>query len=182
MKSWLVVALAVTACRPKPNAMVNEPLYDNPGHRAELFEATLRMLDEHPDYVDELTRLTLRHPKTLQRQFEATARYLADDDVARLHARALVANPRGLERLTIETFDAAEDNPSAQRAIVDAVQQRSEFVATAFVNRPRDFESLMKSMLPKAWASEETKPIMEKVMEQISNPQLAARRSWRPKK
>ena len=182
MKSWLVIALLATACRTNQNAIAHEPLYADPGQRAELFEATLRMLDEHPDYVDELARLTLRHPKTLQRQFEATARALDDDDVARLYARALVAHPRGLERLTIETFDAAQDDASAQRAIVDAVQQRSEFIATAFVNRPRDFESLMKSMLPKAWASEETKPVMEKVMEQIANPQLAARRSWRPKK
>lgn len=141
-----------------------------------MFEATLRILDEHPDYVDELTRLTLRHPKTLKRQFEATARVLADDDVARLNAQALVANPRGLEQLTIETFDAAVDNAPAQRAIVDAVQQRSDFIATAFVTRPRDFESLMKSMLPKAWASEETKPVMKKVMEQIANPAAAARR------
>lgn len=182
MKCWLLIALLATACRTKQTTIANERLYDDPGQRAELFEATLRMLDEHPDYIDELTRLTLRHPKTLQRQFEATARALADDDVARLNAQALVANPRGLERLTIETFDAAKDKAPAQRAIVDAVQQRSEFVATAFVNRPRDFESLMKSMLPKAWASEETKPVLENVLEQIANPQAAARRAWRPKK
>jgi hypothetical protein len=37
-------------------------------------------------------------------------------------------------------------------------------------------------MLPKAWASEETKPIMQRVMLQITNPQVAARRSWRPKR
>lgn len=176
MKCWLVIALLATACRTKQTTVGSERLYDDPGHRAEMFEATLRILDEHPDYVDELTRLTLRHPKTLKRQFEATARVLADDDVARLNAQALVANPRGLEQLTIETFDAAVDNAPAQRAIVDAVQQRSDFIATAFVTRPRDFESLMKSMLPKAWASEETKPVMKKVMEQIANPAAAARR------
>lgn len=182
MKSWLVVALLATACSTKQKITASDLTSNDPGRRAEALDAMLRAMDEHPEYVDELVRLTLRHPNTLKRQFEALARASSDDDVARLNAKALVANPRGLERLTIETFDAAQASDSAQRAIVDAVQQRSDFVATAFVNRPRDFESLMKSMLPKAWASEETKPIMEKVMEQITNPQVAARNSWRPKR
>lgn len=182
MKYWLIAALVATACNTKQKAVATDEMYDDPGRRAEMLEATLRVMDEHPEYVDEMVRLTLRHPKTLKRQFEATARALSDDDVARMNAQALVAHPRGLERVMIETLDAAKEKPAAQRAIVDAMQQRSDVAAQMLVDRPKELGSISRSILQKAWANEDTKEILTQVIEQVQNPKAAARNSWRPKR
>lgn len=147
-----------------------------------MLEATLRVMDEHPEYVDEMVRLTLRHPKTLKRQFEATARALSDEDVARVNAEALVDHPRGLERVQIATLDAAKDKPKARRAIVDAMQQRSDIAADMLVDQPKELGSISKSILTKAWQKGETKEILEKTLEAVKDPKAAARNSWRPKK
>lgn len=182
MKYWLIAALAATACHAKQKAVATDEMYSDPGRRAEMLEATLRVMDEHPEYVDEMVRLTLRHPKTFKRQFEATARALSDDDVARMNAQALVAHPRALERVMIETLDAAKDKPAAQRAIVDAIQQRSDLAATMLVERPAELGSISRSLLQKAWASGNTRAILKQVIEQVQNPKAAARNSWRPKR
>ena len=182
MKSWLVVALLATACSTKQKTTATDKMYDDPGRRTEMIEATLRVFDEHPEYVDDMVRLTLRHPKTLKRQFEATARALSDDDVARMNAEALVQHPRGLERVQIATLDAAQDKPKARRAIVDAMQQRSDLAADMLVENPKELGSISKSILTKAWEKGETKEILEKTLEAVKDPKAAARKSWRPKR
>src|SRR4051812_13361305 len=175
MKPWLVVALLATACSTKQKTTATDQMYDDPGRRAEMLEATLRVMDEHPEYVDDMVRLTLRHPKVLKRQFEATARALSDDDVARLNAEAVVAHPRGLERMMIETLDAAKDKPAARRAIVDSMQQRSELAASMLVEHPKELGSISRSIMQKAWESDDTKTILKEVMKQVTDPKAAAR-------
>lgn len=182
MKCWLIVGLLATACTDKPSRVSTSSNYDNPGRRAELFEATLRAMDEHPEYVDEMYRLTLRHPSTLRRMFEVASRSFTDEDIARVSASALVGQPRGLERVMIETLDRAKDNAAAERAIVDAIQQRSDLVADMLVERPSDLSSIAKPILQKAWADPETKRLMENLLQQVIDPKAAARNSWRPKR
>ena len=179
MKRWLVVALLATACSSKPKP---DPGYDDPGRRADMLEATLRAMDEHPEYVDEMYRLTLRHPRTLQRMLDVAARSFADDDIASVGAQALVDRPRGLERTLVATMDAAKDNPAAQRAIVDGIQQRSDAISTMLVNSPRELGSILKSVFAAAWQQDETKTILQRELEQVRDPKAAARNAWRPKR
>jgi hypothetical protein len=108
----------------------------NPTQRREAFEATLRTLDEHPEYVDELFALSLRHPVTLDRFIRNSAAYMHEEQVAKITAAHLVKYPRGLELVLVRTLDAAADNPDAKRAIGNAMQQRAGLNADVLAGHP----------------------------------------------
>lgn len=111
MRHVIVLALLSFGC----SAGVQKPALDtafaNDAMRAETFEATLRALDEHPEYVDELFVATLSHPVTLDRFLRATARELERDEFARFTAERLVAEPKGLKRTLVAVLDEASDDP-----------------------------------------------------------------------
>ncbi|HUS31207.1 MAG TPA: hypothetical protein VMZ53_22005 [Kofleriaceae bacterium] len=182
MKYWPAILLLVTACSTKQKASITDEAYSNEGRRRELFEATLRVLDENPDYVDELYKLTLRHPKTLQRQFEATARSLSDRDVAERTAAALVNHPKGLEQVMVATLEAASDKPNAANAVVDAMQKRADIAASLLVKRPAELATISKAIITRAFAEPNTKEILTKIVKEAADPKAAARSSWTPKR
>jgi hypothetical protein len=72
----VAVALALGACTIAQKRAVEEKITDDPGRRRETFEATLRLLDEKPEYVDEFFQLARGHPKTLGRFLRDTSRSL----------------------------------------------------------------------------------------------------------
>jgi hypothetical protein len=115
--------------------------------RAESFEATLRVLDEHPRYVDEFLATAQRHPKTLDRFLAGTARELRRDELARFVAKRLAADPEGLEMILIATLDEASDDPAALRAISGAMAERPQLAAIAVVQSDETIRSSLRALL-----------------------------------
>jgi hypothetical protein len=111
---------------------VDVALRDDTQRKAAL-EATLRVLDENPQYVDELFQLTLQHPRTLDRFLKNTAKGLEQDELARRTAARLVEEPGGLQRILIATLDEASDQPVALAAVSRAINERPQIAAMALL-------------------------------------------------
>lgn len=149
MKTWnvmLVVAFAggCSASSQKPavaQALRNDEL------RAESFEATLRVLDEHPEYVDELFRATLRHPRTLNRFIANTASNLHDDELARLTAWHLTRHPESLRQTMIASLDESSDQPAALDAVARAMTARPQVSAMAITQREQALRTTMAALV-----------------------------------
>jgi hypothetical protein len=115
--------------------------------RRESLEATLRVLDQHPEYVDELFALTLEHPKTLDRFLQNTGRALADDALARKTARRLADSPPGLRQILIATLDEVSDEPDALMATSEAMKERPQLAAIAMVQREDTVRRTVRALL-----------------------------------
>jgi hypothetical protein len=122
----VLLMLGCSASTQKP--AVDQVLADDE-LRSESFEATLRVLDEHPAYVDEFFNAALRHTPTLDRFISDTAAELSDDGFARLTARHLTRHPEGLRQIMIATLDESSDEPAALQAIAQAMTARPHVAA-----------------------------------------------------
>jgi hypothetical protein len=99
--------IASVGCGAGAKKQALEVTIANDQQRRETFEATLRTLDEHPEYVDELFARARKHPRTLERFIANAAHHMHEDAVARMTVRYLVQNPAGLQRVMVRTLDAA---------------------------------------------------------------------------
>jgi hypothetical protein len=115
--------------------LIKTAVADN-GERATAFEAAARTLDEHPEYVDEFYRVARRHPTTMRRFLEDTARDLRAPDLAAANAEILVAHPASLGPVLVATLDAAKRSPEARAAIDEAVTARAETMADILAASP----------------------------------------------
>lgn len=121
---------------------------DNDKIRAESFEATLRVLDEHPTYVDEfLTIARNRHPATLDRFLRDTARELERDEFARFTADRLVLAPKGTKQILIATLDAASDKPAVLQAMSEAMAARPQLAAIVVVQSDATIRSTLHALM-----------------------------------
>jgi len=92
--------------------------------RHESFEATLRELDEHPEYVDEMFQLSLKHPAMLDRLLSDTAQELSDDAFARRVAAHLAAHPESLRATLVATLIEINGKPAPSDAAAQAIEAR----------------------------------------------------------
>src|SRR5205823_4406550 len=104
--------------------------------RKSTFEATLRVLDENPTYVDELFAQAMRHPRTLDRFVADTSARLDEPELSNLTARHLAEQPAALEQILVATQEAAQSEPKAQAAIARAIERRAKLGAAAISKRP----------------------------------------------
>ncbi|MDB4997292.1 MAG: hypothetical protein JWM74_4724 [Myxococcaceae bacterium] len=104
--------------------------------RRQSLEATLRVMDVHPDYVDEMYEATRRHPRTMERFLQSSARDLEDPALAKATADLLADNPRSLRQVLLATVDAAAAKPDAREAIASAVEERTAAMADIITDRP----------------------------------------------
>jgi hypothetical protein len=155
---WLVpAALALGACGTGSKAFVLDKAFALDGTRRDTMEATLRILDEHPTYVDEFFAAARKHKPTLERFLAAAAADLHQPDLARLTAEKLVRNPDGLRRILIETLDAARDRPKARHAIASAIQERAATSSSILLDEPQAMAEVMRGSVdaarkdPAAW-------------------------------
>ncbi|MDF3071242.1 MAG: hypothetical protein K0R38_6843 [Polyangiaceae bacterium] len=111
---------AARACRSLPWT-----LHSPTTRCAETFEATLRALDEHPEYVDELFVATLSHPVTLDQ-------------------------PKGLKRTIVAVLDEASDDPAALKAASEAMAERAQVSAMVVVESDASIRANLRALLQKA--------------------------------
>lgn len=162
-----VLLVLLFACSTSSKAQITEKAVADTERRHELFEATLRVLDEHPEYVDELFAQTLKHPRTLDRFLENTARTLPDREFAERVSAHLVAHPPGLRRVMIDTLDAARRKPAAQRAIVDAVEERAQIAARYLVKQPEKLATVTEAIVEQAIDDPDTKDKMKELVGEL---------------
>lgn len=144
---WVCLAMLSCGCTAGSQKPAIETVLDEPQRRHESFEATLRVLDENPAYVDELFQLALRHPATLDRLLRVTARELERDEFARFAAKRLVQDPKGLKQTLIATLDEASDDPPALRAASEAMAARPQLAAMVVVQSDASIRNTLRALL-----------------------------------
>ena len=143
----LGVVCSLCGCSVSSKQTVMETALDDHDRRQEMFEATLRVLDENPKYVDEFFALAQKHPDTLDRFLANAAKGLAEDRLARMNAKHLVQHPASLRQVMITTLDAASDKPDALRAIAESIAARPQVSSMAIAGRPETVKISFKALL-----------------------------------
>jgi hypothetical protein len=143
----LVAALLLCGCGTTPKKEAIATALDVDAARPELFEATLRVLDENPTYVDELFRQAMRHPRTMDRFLANAAAHLDDEQLAQMTARNLVQNPAGLHEVLIQTLDAARADPDARASIARAIAERSQLAAGIITDDAEHAEAVLEATI-----------------------------------
>ena len=116
--SLALVALLGTAC--SKESMLRSALED-PSERKETMELTLKIFDEHPEYVDELFEQARGHDKTFDQLVKRAAVSLEDPAFAALVADKLSNNPKAVELMTRAMLAEARDKPELRRAVAAAI-------------------------------------------------------------
>jgi hypothetical protein len=142
----MLCASAAVGCTPaQKKPMVSTALSDRET-RHESFEATLRELDQHPEYVDELFQLALAHPATLDRLLHDTAQELRDQGFARRAAGHLASEPEGLKATLIATMYEIQHEPRAQQAFIAALDETRDLNAAVLARHPDVMARLFKAI------------------------------------
>jgi hypothetical protein len=143
-----IAALGVfVACAASSQKPAVDAALENDKMRRESFEATLRVLDDNPEYVDEFFASALRHPKTLDRFLQNTAKGLERDSLARMTGRRLAEQPTGLTRVMVATFDQVSGNPAALEAVSLSIKERPQIAAMAMVQREDTVHATFRALM-----------------------------------
>jgi hypothetical protein len=141
-KRWIPVGCAVAsivaclACGAAVQEAIIKPPMANDSERATAFEATARLLDEHPEWVDQMYAVVQRHDRTRRRMLEDATRDLSNEGASQEQAALLAKDPAALRQILISTVDASKADPEARRAFAHAVAERSEVVADVLTDDP----------------------------------------------
>ncbi|MFP2910021.1 hypothetical protein ACLESD_34290 [Pyxidicoccus sp. 3LFB2] len=143
------MSLSLFACHPSVNTQrkVLDEVVDQQPARREAFEATLRVLDEHPEYVDEFFAQLLEHPPAMNRFLAINASGLDDPQYAALMARHLVRHPEPLTEVMQQALVAAKDKPESQQAIALAMEQQPELAAATVTSRPESVAAITRALV-----------------------------------
>jgi hypothetical protein len=133
----LLATGGLLACTPSQQKPVVATAIDSDEARATSFEATLRVLDEHPEYVDELFARSRHHPKTLDRLLYNSAQHLHEEELAHRAAVQLTGAPAGLKMTLIASLEKMQDQPAALEAGAAAIEERPQEAAHMLVQRER---------------------------------------------
>ncbi len=135
LKAACLAAAFAFGCSASTEKPALQAVLSNGDARHETFEATLRVLDQHPEYVDELFQLARKHPSALDRLLEDDAQALSDDELATRTAAHLAAHPEGLYRTMLKTLDAISDKQPAMDAVAKALSERPQVAAMIMSQR-----------------------------------------------
>jgi hypothetical protein len=115
--------------------------------RLDTFEATARILDEHPELVDELYAAVRHHGPMLDRFFFDAAPDLANKPMAEIAAKHLVANPEALEQVLMTSTDLIVRVPAARAAMNRAIASRAEEVSDILSSDPATMSRVVEANL-----------------------------------
>ncbi len=167
MRPIAVVATAVAVlagCTVGQKKTAVEAATASDEQRRQLFEATLRALDEKPEYVDEFFALALKHRPTLHRFVQDTAGELHEEWLARMTARELADAPPSLRQIMVETLAASAGKPKALDAISAAIGTHPATVARALAARPEVLEKATAATVDVVAERPETRDAMRRAM------------------
>jgi hypothetical protein len=143
LQGLLVAALAAGCSTAQKKSLISTAIEDK-GQRQQALEATIRVFDENPEYVDEMFALMINHKTSLNRFLTVSASGLDDPKFSALMARHLVKEPKALAETFVQLLEAAKDAPEARKAMAGAMMQRPALVAETVLSRP---EALTPTMV-----------------------------------
>lgn len=126
---------ALSGCNASTQKPAVETALGNSKMRHEAFEAMLRVLDAHPEYVPEFLDVAMRHETTLDAFLEDTARRLQGDPLARRTAVHLAHYPKAIKQVLIATLDAISDKPAGEDGAAQAMASRPQLAAIVITQR-----------------------------------------------
>lgn len=138
----LTLGCSAGAQKPAIDAALKEPKT-----RQEAFEATLRVLDEHPEYVPEFLETALHHETALDAILDDTARRLQDDGLARRTANHLAKYPSGLKQVLIAVLDRISGEPAALAGAAEAMAARPQVAAIVITQREDAVRSTLHALV-----------------------------------
>jgi hypothetical protein len=115
--------------------------------RIDTFEATARLLDEHPDLVDEFYSVARHHGPMLDRFFFNAAKDLKERPMAELAAKHLVENPEAVEQVMATSADYIVHVPAARAAMNRAMTSRAEEVSDILTGDPATMARVVEANL-----------------------------------
>jgi hypothetical protein len=110
--------LFVVGC--SKESMLRSALED-PEERRDTMQLTLKIFDEHPEYVDDLFVLARGHEPTFDRLVQQAAVALEDPAFAAQVATKLANHPQAVELITRAMLVEARNSPELRRAIANAI-------------------------------------------------------------
>lgn len=157
-RPWLAALVSLSiACSAGTQKPALDTVMKNDEQRKETLEATLRVMDENPEYVDELFALAVRHPATLERFLENHARNLTNDELARMTAKRLAAHPDGLKHVMLKNLDEISDDPAAMQAVAEAMLERPQVSAMVIAHKPEAVRALVTALIAEVRKNEEAR-------------------------
>ena len=141
---FLGLAAATLACHPSVAVQKSAigAAASNEDERHKLFEATLQMLDEHPEYVDELFAQLRRHPASRDQFLLLAPRGGKDPKLAQLIAGELVKTPEAVTTISTALIDDVYTRPEAEAAFLAAVRARKQEMSEMLVRDPKSLAEL----------------------------------------
>jgi len=163
----LLLLLGCSAGAQKP---VIETALKDPKTRTEAFEATLRVLDEHPEYAPEFMTITLRHEAALEAILDDTARRLQDLGLARRTANHLAKYPDGLKQTLIAVLDRISGEPAPLAGAAQAMAARPQVAAIVITQREDAVRSTLHALVVEVMKNEKAKHWFQQGMAENSTP------------
>ena len=142
----LLLLLASTGCTVGAKKALISTTMEPDDERLKAMEANLRIFDEHPEYVDEMFRLMLEHPTTLNRFLAVSASGLKDPQFAALQAKHLVKEPRSLQVAMVAIVDALQARPESHPAFLAAMRERKQPITTLLLSDKETLTQIMGAM------------------------------------
>lgn len=143
-----VATTPVFACAISQEKAVIESAADaSTKQRHDAFEATARMLDERPEYVDEFYAIARQHTPTFNRFLIDTLRDSDDLGLAWKQADILTSHPAALEAVFTKTLEEAKNKPHARLVIARVVEKKAALVAEIQGDRQATVLATMKATI-----------------------------------
>jgi hypothetical protein len=179
----LAAVAASLGCGTAPKKEAMDVTLKSEQQRREIFEATLRVLDEHPEYVDEFFLNAMQHPKTMDRFLQNASAHLKEERLSRMNATHLARHPDSLKQIMIATLDEISDEPKSQAALADAISERAHVAAMVMTAQDDTIPIMFRSLLVEIKKRPESRRAFLKAMAEsgptiaelmIDNPETAA--------
>lgn len=133
MVGLALVVLGILGCS-KESLLRGE--LEDPADRKETLELTLKIFDEHPEYVDDLFVLAKEHDATFNRLVELVAVALEDEAFAANVAENVSKHPKAVELITRAILIKARENPELRTALASALLAESDVMNMIIAENP----------------------------------------------
>ncbi|HZO12430.1 MAG TPA: hypothetical protein VFB62_04205 [Polyangiaceae bacterium] len=138
--------VVVLCCGCSKESMLRSALED-PEERRDTMALTLKIFDEHPEYVDELFVQARGHQPTFDQLIKQAAVALEDPDFAAEVARKLSEHPKAVELITRAMLVEARDKPELRRAIATAILSEGDVMHQIAAENPQLVQQVLMRII-----------------------------------
>lgn len=120
---------------------------EDPDERRETLALTLKVFDDHPEYIDELLVMAREHPVSFGRLLDVTAKALEEPAFAQDVGARIAEHPVAVEQVTRVLLAESERRPELRRAIAQAILGSDAAVAQILREHPEIVQRAMMRTL-----------------------------------